>query len=96
MGWRASVAAALAVGGLLLAPSTGDRLSPVAASEPQRPDPMVRLIVESKGARVLEVGRAAVGLGGRVVATQQSLGTVVVDVPTSTAAQVGRCPVSGP
>ncbi|HEX7189597.1 MAG TPA: S8 family serine peptidase [Actinomycetes bacterium] len=92
MGWRASVAAALAVGGLLLAPSTGDRLSPVAASEPQRPDPMVRLIVESKGERVLEVGRAAVGLGGRVVATQRSLGTVVVDVPTSTTAQVGTVP----
>ena len=65
MGWRASVAAALAVGGLLLAPSTGDRLSPIAATEPQRPDPMVRLIVESDDEHILDVGRAATSLGGR-------------------------------
>ncbi|MGH8895082.1 MAG: S8 family serine peptidase, partial [Actinomycetes bacterium] len=85
MGWRASAAAALAVGGLLLAPSTGEPLTTVAAADAQRPDPTVRMIVESNDDQVLAVGQRAVELGGLVVAAQRSIGTLVVDVPSSTA-----------
>jgi serine protease AprX len=84
MGWRASVAAALALGGLLVSPSTGDAVANRVTADSE-PSPTVRLIVESEAGRAHQVGRATEALGGRVVATQAALDTMVVDVPASTA-----------
>jgi serine protease AprX len=84
MGWRATVAAGLALGGLLVAPSTGDAVVTRSASGAERPS-TVRFIVEHGGDDVGDVRRAATQLGGRVVATQDSLGTMVVDLPAGTA-----------
>ncbi len=92
MGWRAGVAATLAVGGLLLAPSTGNHLTTVAAADSSAGGPTTRLIVQSDTGYASDVGRAAVRLGGRVVAAQASLDTLVVDVPSATAARLRGVP----
>jgi serine protease AprX len=84
MGWRATVAAALAVGGLLAAPSTGDAIATRTAEGPEQ-SRTLRMIVQSDGDAVRDVRRATADLGGEVVATQAALGTMVVDVPVGTA-----------
>ena len=86
LGWRAGLAAGLALGGLLAAPSTGDAIAtPIVVASDHSPGRSARFIVQSDGDRAPAVGRAAVDLGGRLVATQASLGTVVVDLPVATA-----------
>jgi serine protease AprX len=94
MGWRASAAAALAVGGLLLAPSTGQLTAgPAAANTAHAPSgAMSRVIVQSVDGQVPEVGRMAITLGGRVVAAQGALGTIVVDLPTGMANRLRTAP----
>jgi serine protease AprX len=94
MGWRAGVAATLAVGGLLLAPSTGNHLTTVASAESSAAggSTTTRVIVQSDAGAAGDVGRAAVRLGGRVIAAQESLDTLVVDVPTATAARLRGVP----
>jgi serine protease AprX len=82
--WRAAAAAALAVGGLLLAPSTHDALA-VSATEPAAPQldggAPVRVVVEARSGKLAAVADTATALGGSVVAAQTSLGTLVADVP---------------
>jgi serine protease AprX len=85
MGWRAGVALALAVGGLVVAPSTGGQATTGESVTPAMAAPKARFIVQSTDDDILEVGRAAADLGGRVVATQESLDTLVVDLPVATA-----------
>jgi serine protease AprX len=85
MGWRAGVALALAVGGLVVAPSTGGQATTGESVTPAMAAPKARFIVQSTDDDILEVGRAATSLGGRVVATQESLDTLVVDLPVATA-----------
>ena len=86
LGWRAGLAAGLALGGLLAAPSTSDAIATrTAAASGPTVGQTARFIVQSDAEQTLAVGRAAVGMGGRLVATQTSLGTVVVDLPIATA-----------
>jgi len=86
LGWRAGLAAGLALGGLLAAPSTSDAIATRTAITHGAPDgATARYIVRSNDDLLLAVGRAAVDLGGRLVASQTALGTVVVDLPVGTA-----------
>ena len=86
LGWRAGLAAGLALGGLLAAPSTSDAIATRTAIAQGAPDGATgRYIVRSNDDQLLAVGRAAVDLGGRLVASQTTLGTVVVDLPVGTA-----------
>ena len=86
LGWRAGLAAGLALGGLLAAPSTSDAIATRTAIAQGAPDgATARYIVRSNDDQLLAVGRAAVALGGRLVASQTTLGTVVVDLPVGTA-----------
>ena len=84
--WRAAAAVALAVGGLLLAPSTEDALAVSSAGDDlalTSSSPSVRVIVEAHQGRLAAAVSAAVALGGTVVTTQDSLGTAVADVPAA-------------
>ncbi len=94
--WRAAAAVALALGGLLLAPSTGDALA-VSTGRPTTSrstssSPSVRVIVEAHEGRLAAAVSAAVSLGGTVVTTQDSLGTVVADVPAAAVARLRTSP----
>ena len=94
--WRAAAAVALAVGGLLLAPSTGDALA-VSSAEPEdlalaASSSSVRVVVEAHQGRLAAASSAATSLGGTVVATQNSLGTLVADVPAAAVARLRTNP----
>ncbi len=94
--WRAAAAVALAAGGLLLAPSTGDALA-ISSAGPEdvaftASSPSVRVVVEAERDRLAAAGAAATSLGGTVVATQNSLGTLVADVPAPAVARLRTNP----
>ena len=91
--WRTAAAAALALGGLLLAPSTPDALA-VSSDGPAltSSSPSIRVIVEAHQGRLAAAVSAAVSLGGTVVTTQDSLGTVVADIPAAAVARLRSNP----
>jgi serine protease AprX len=94
--WRAAAAVALALGGLLLAQSTGDALA-VSSAEPEdlalaASASTVRVVVEAHEGRLAAATSAATALGGTVVATQNSLGTLVADVPSAAVARLRTSP----
>jgi serine protease AprX len=91
LGWRAGLAAALAAGGLLVAPSTSDRMTSTAAASPRAGGVTERVIVETDG-QLLDVSRAAVAAGAKVVAAQATLGTLVLDAPAGTANRLRAVP----
>ncbi len=94
--WRAAAAAAVVVGGLLLTPAGHEAVAGTADEPPvtrasltaQRP---VRVVVEAKAG---ELGAAVTAARqvGHVVSVQESLGTLVADVPAGSLAQVRRAP----
>jgi hypothetical protein len=72
-------ASAIALGGMLVAPSQGGAaVGPVAG-----PAPTTRVIVQAATGSMATVASAAVSLGAHVVSTQQSLDTMVVDLPAN-------------
>jgi serine protease AprX len=72
-------ASAIAMGGVLVAPSQGD--ATVAPSV--HPVDTTRVIVQAATGSLTSVEGAAQHLGARIVSTQQSLDTVVVDLPAN-------------
>jgi serine protease AprX len=75
--WRLVVAAAVALGGVIAAPAAGGATATA-------PDEHVqRVIVQAEPGSLNAVGKTATAMGGRVVAAQQALGTVVIDLPAS-------------
>jgi serine protease AprX len=76
--WRVLAASAIAVGGVLAAPSAGD-----ATVTPTHPAPATRVIVQAATGSLTTVETAAEHLGGHVVSTQSSLDTMVVDLPAN-------------
>jgi serine protease AprX len=78
--WRVLAASAIAVGGVLLAPAIGDASTVAPKAQPA---PTKRVIVQAVDGSLASVGVAAGKLGAHVVSTQQSLGTLVVDVPAN-------------
>ncbi|MGH8941050.1 MAG: S8 family serine peptidase, partial [Actinomycetes bacterium] len=89
MRWRALAAAALALGGLLAAPSAGDASASKHSTPAAHSTSLVRVIVESEPGQTARADRAVMGLGGDVVSTQPSLGTLVVDLPLSAVDELG-------
>ena len=85
--WRAVAAAALAAGGLVLAPSSHDALALVSADGPETSQPAapVRVVVESTPTGLGSAAAAAERFG-RVVGVQRTLGTLVAEVPPAAVA----------
>jgi serine protease AprX len=77
--WRVLAATAIALGGVLAAPSQGA----ATVTSPAHPEPATRVIVQAATGSLTTVETAAVHLGGRVVSTQGSLDTMVVDLPAN-------------
>ena len=87
---RFVAAAGLATGGMLLAPSTHGMLSASAAPSPLvapvapvAGEDTVRVVVEAQPGRLRLAAGATEALGGRVVAAQTTLDTLVADLPSS-------------
>ncbi len=93
--WRAAAAASLALGGLLLAPSAHQALALTATDGPAVATPgtvsSVRVVVEASGGQLGVAAGTAERLG-RIVTVQQSLGTLVADVPASSIDDLRRSP----
>jgi serine protease AprX len=85
--WRVAAATALAVGGLVLTPSSHDALALVAADAPaaRQPAAPVRVVVQSTPTGLGSAAAAAERFG-RVVGVQHTLGTLVAEVPTTAVA----------
>jgi Subtilase family len=76
--WRVLAASAIALGGVLVSPSQG-----AATVTPDGDSASSRVIVQTADGSLPDVVSAAKKLGAQVVATQASLDTVVVDLPTN-------------
>ena len=83
--WRTLAAAVLAVGGLLVAPSTDGAFAGSAPPGPATPVP-ARFVVQAQDGALGTAAQATSALGGRVVSTQKTLGTLVADMPSDAAA----------
>jgi serine protease AprX len=77
--WRVLAASAIALGGVLVSPSQGGATVVAAAA----PAPATRVIVQAADGSLAAVKSAAESFGAHVVSTQQSLDTVVVDLPAN-------------
>ena len=76
--WRLVVAAAVALGGVFASPAMGGQTPP-----PKQDTQVHRVIVQTQPGDLGSVSTLAEELGGQVVSSQNSLSTVVVDVPTA-------------
>jgi serine protease AprX len=86
--WRVLAASAIALGGVLVAPSQGD--ASVAPTAPAAQS--TRVIVQAATGRMATVETAAEKLGGHVVSTQSSLDTMVLDLPANRLANLRQVP----
>jgi serine protease AprX len=77
--WRVLAASAIALGGVLVAPVQGD----ATVTGSVQPTPTTRVIVQAAAGSLTTVGTAAQRLGAHVVSTQNSLNTMVVDLPAN-------------
>ena len=90
--WRVLAASAIALGGVLVAPSQGAAsVQPVA-----HVGPTTRVIVQAATGSLAAVESAAEKLGAHVVSTQKSLDTFVVDLPANLLDDLRHVPASAP
>jgi subtilase family protein len=80
--WRLLLAAAIAVGGVVISPTTGGASTAAAETPP------IRVIVQAEPGGLAALSDLAAAVGGRVVITQPSLDTAVVDVPAAAVGQL--------
>jgi serine protease AprX len=89
MHWRVLAAVALAVGGLAVSPPTGDASTGTPPGTAGSGSATVRVILEAGQGGVGSAGQVARELGGTVVSTQETLDTLVVDVPKARIRELG-------